>query len=163
VWSLWKPEIRNYSDMLKPGTWTIRIQKGVRTFHFFSFRLACFTPQTHCIYLQSVSSTVPGERKSVSCVQSKSIVFSSSSSSYSITNLGQGGLFRSQLSYRLVVSSVVIQVVVFLLDDNSEVVLGACCLPFHEHIGTTCVCMYMICLLRVWHGLLLKFLRFFCG
>jgi hypothetical protein len=28
-------------------------------------------------------------------------------------NLGQGGLFRSQLSYRLVVSYVVFQVVVF--------------------------------------------------
>jgi hypothetical protein len=27
----------------------------------------------------------------------------------------------------------------FLLDDNSEVVLGACCLPFYEHVGTTCV------------------------
>jgi hypothetical protein len=24
------------------------------------------------------------------------------------------------------------------LDDNSEVVLGACCLPFYEHDGTTC-------------------------
>jgi hypothetical protein len=35
---------------------------------------------------------------------------SSSSSLYSITNLGQGGLFRSQLSYRLVVSKVVVQV-----------------------------------------------------
>jgi hypothetical protein len=52
-----------------------------------------------------------------------------SSSSYSITSLGHCGLFRSQLSYRLVVSYVVVQVVVFLLDDNSEVVLGACCLP----------------------------------
>jgi hypothetical protein len=70
-------------------------------------------------------------------------------SSYSITNLGQGGLFRSQLSYRLVVSYVVFQVVVFLSDDNSEVVLGACCLPFYEHVGTTCACMYIICLLRV--------------
>jgi hypothetical protein len=36
-------------------------------------------------------------------------------------NLGQVGLFRSQLSYRLVVSYVVVQVVAFLLDDNSEV------------------------------------------
>jgi hypothetical protein len=71
------------------------------------------------------------------------------SSSYSITNLGQGGLFRSQLSYRLVVSYVVVQVVVLLLDDNPEVVLGACCLPFYEHVGTTCVCMYIICLLSV--------------
>jgi hypothetical protein len=44
---------------------------------------------------------------------------------------------------------VVVQVVVFLLDDNSEVVLGACCLPLYEHVGTTCVCMYIICLLRV--------------
>jgi hypothetical protein len=35
------------------------------------------------------------------------------------------------------------------LDDNLEVVLGACCLPFYEHVGTTCVCMYIICLLRV--------------
>jgi hypothetical protein len=40
-----------------------------------------------------------------------------------------GWPFRSQLSYRLVVSYVVFQVVVFLLDDNSEIVLGACCLP----------------------------------
>jgi hypothetical protein len=40
-------------------------------------------------------------------------------------NLDQGGLFRSQLSYRLVVSYVVVQVVVFLSDDNSEVVLRA--------------------------------------
>jgi hypothetical protein len=68
---------------------------------------------------------------------------SSSSSSYSIANLGQGGLFRSQLSYLLVVSYVVVQVVVFLLDDSPEVVLGACCLPFYEHVGTTCVCMYI--------------------
>jgi hypothetical protein len=56
-----------------------------------------------------------------------------SSPSYSITNLDQGALFRSQLSYRLVVSYVIVQVVVFLLDDNSEVVLGACCLPLYEH------------------------------
>jgi hypothetical protein len=81
---------------------------------------------------------------------------------YSITNLGQGGLFRSQLSCRLVASKVVVQVVVFLLDDNSKVVLGACCLPFYEHVGTTCVCMYKVFLLRVWHGILLKF-RSFCG
>jgi hypothetical protein len=71
-----------------------------------------------------------------------------SSSSYSITNLGQGGLFRSQLSYHLVVTKVVIQIVVFLLVDNSQVVLGACCLPLYEHVGTTCDCMYIICLLR---------------
>jgi hypothetical protein len=32
----------------------------------------------------------------------------------------------------------VVQVVVFSLDDNSEVGLGACCLPFYEHVGTTC-------------------------
>jgi hypothetical protein len=37
-------------------------------------------------------------------------------------NLGQGGLFRSQLSRRLVVSSVVVQVVVFILDDILKVV-----------------------------------------
>jgi hypothetical protein len=43
-------------------------------------------------------------------------------SSYSITNLGQGSLFRSQQSRRLVASSVVVQVVVFLLDDNLELV-----------------------------------------
>jgi hypothetical protein len=29
-----------------------------------------------------------------------------------------------------IISSVIVQVVVFLLDDNSELVLGACCLPF---------------------------------
>jgi hypothetical protein len=46
--------------------------------------------------------------------------FISSSSSYSNPNLGQGCLFRSQLSYRLVVSYVVFQVVVFLLDDKSS-------------------------------------------
>jgi hypothetical protein len=72
-----------------------------------------------------------------------------SSLSYSIRNLGQGGLFRSQLSYLLVVSYVVFQVVVFLSDDNSEVVLGACCLPFYEHVGTTFVCVYIICLISV--------------
>jgi hypothetical protein len=37
-------------------------------------------------------------------------------------NLGQGGLFQSQYSCRLVVSSVVNQVIVFLLDDILEVV-----------------------------------------
>jgi hypothetical protein len=37
-------------------------------------------------------------------------------------NLGQGGLCMSQLSRRLVVSSVVVQVVVFLLDDILKVV-----------------------------------------
>jgi hypothetical protein len=26
-----------------------------------------------------------------------------------------------------------------LLDDNSEVVLEACCLPFYEHVGILCV------------------------
>jgi hypothetical protein len=36
--------------------------------------------------------------------------------------VNQSGLFRSQPSRRLVVSSVVVQVVVFLLDDNLEVV-----------------------------------------
>jgi hypothetical protein len=60
----------------------------------------------------------------------------SSSSSYSVTNLGQGDLFRFQLSYRLVVSSVVVQVVVFLLDDNLVLVHGVCCLPFAERVGT---------------------------
>jgi hypothetical protein len=40
---------------------------------------------------------------------------------------------------------------------------GACCLQFYEHVGTTCVCMYIICLLRVWYGFLLKFLHLFCG
>jgi hypothetical protein len=64
-------------------------------------------------------------------------------------NLVQGVLFLSQLSCRLVVSYVVVQVVVILLDDNSEVVLGACCLPFYEHVGTTCVCTYIICLIRL--------------
>jgi hypothetical protein len=48
------------------------------------------------------------------------------------------------------------------LDDNSEAVLGARCLPFYEHVGTTCVCMYIICLLRVLYGVLL-FFCFFCG
>jgi hypothetical protein len=48
-----------------------------------------------------------------------------SSSSYSITNLGQGGLFQSQHSRQPVASSLVVQVVVFLLDDTLEVVLGA--------------------------------------
>jgi hypothetical protein len=51
-----------------------------------------------------------------------------SSSSYSITNLGQGGLFWSQHSRHLVVFSVVIQVVVFLLDDNLNFFEGACSL-----------------------------------
>jgi hypothetical protein len=46
---------------------------------------------------------------------------SSSSSSYSITKLGQGGLFRFQHSRRPVVSSVV---VVFLLDGILEFVQG---------------------------------------
>jgi hypothetical protein len=46
---------------------------------------------------------------------------SSSSSSYSMTKLGQGGLFRFQDSRRPVVSSVV---VVFLLDGILEVVQG---------------------------------------
>jgi hypothetical protein len=41
---------------------------------------------------------------------------------YSITNLGQDGLFRSQHSRCLVVSSVVVQVGVFLVDDILEVV-----------------------------------------
>jgi hypothetical protein len=59
---------------------------------------------------------------------------------------------------------VVFQVVDFLLGDNSEVVLGACSLPFYtEHDGTTCVCMYIICLLRVRHGVILKFIHLFCG
>jgi hypothetical protein len=57
---------------------------------------------------------------------------------------------------------VVVQVVVFLLVDNSEVVLGACCIPFYEHVGTTCVYMFKICILRVCHGVLLKLLLF-CG
>jgi hypothetical protein len=34
---------------------------------------------------------------------------------------------------------VVFQVVIFFLDDNLEVVLGACCLQFYEHAGTTYV------------------------
>jgi hypothetical protein len=34
---------------------------------------------------------------------------------------------------------VVVPVAVFLLDDNSKVVLGVCCLPFYEHVGTSCV------------------------
>jgi hypothetical protein len=48
------------------------------------------------------------------------------------TKLRQSDLFRSQHSRRLVVSSVVVQVVVFLLDDILEVVLGACSLPFDD-------------------------------
>jgi hypothetical protein len=84
------------------------------------------------------------------------------SSSYSITNLGRGGLFRSQQSCRLVISWVVVQVVVFLLDDNLEVVSGDCC-PFYEHVGANCVCRDNVFLLRVWHGILLKFLRSFCS
>jgi hypothetical protein len=43
----------------------------------------------------------------------------------------------------------VVQVVVFLLNDISELVLGACCLPFYEHVGTTCVCMYEGCVMGV--------------
>jgi hypothetical protein len=65
-----------------------------------------------------------------------------SSSSHTITNLGHGGLFRSQLSYRLVVSSVVDQVVVFLLDVILEVVQKACSLSFDERVGTNRVSLY---------------------
>jgi hypothetical protein len=36
-------------------------------------------------------------------------------------------------------------------------------LLFYEHVATTCVYMYIICLLRMWHGAIPKFLRFFCG
>jgi hypothetical protein len=71
------------------------------------------------------------------------------SSSYSTTNLGQGGLFRSQESRRLIVSSVFVQVVIFLLDDNLEVVLGACSPPLDGCVGIDCVCMYKVFLLRV--------------
>jgi hypothetical protein len=60
-------------------------------------------------------------------------------SSYSITNLGQGGRIRFQHSSRLVISSVVVQVVVFLLDDNLNVVYGACSPPFDECVGPNCV------------------------
>jgi hypothetical protein len=74
------------------------------------------------------SKSQKAKKPKVSACQQVSSAHLIRSSSYSITNLGQGGLFRSQMSYRLVVSYVVVQVVVFLLDDNSEVVLGACCL-----------------------------------
>jgi hypothetical protein len=50
--------------------------------------------------------------------RTKAIHKTVSSLSYLITNSGQGGLFRSQHSRRLVVSYVVVQVVVFLLDDK---------------------------------------------
>jgi hypothetical protein len=63
-----------------------------------------------------------------SVVAGRGIVFVQISS-YPISNLGQSGLFRPQHSRRLVVSSVVVQVVFILLDDNSEFALGACCLP----------------------------------
>jgi hypothetical protein len=85
------------------------------------------------------------------------------SSSYSITNLGHSGLSLFQHSHYIVFSSVVVQVVVFLLDGNSEVVQGACCLPIDERVGTNCVCRYKGFLLRMWHEVRLKFLRSFCG
>jgi hypothetical protein len=62
--------------------------------------------------------------------------------------LGHGGLFRSEHWRRLVVSYVVIQVVVFLLDDNSEVVLEAYSVPFDEPFGANCVCVYKVFLLK---------------
>jgi hypothetical protein len=43
-----------------------------------------------------------------------------------ITNLGHGGMFQSQHLRRVVVPAVVVQVVVFVLDDNLKLVLGAC-------------------------------------
>jgi hypothetical protein len=49
-----------------------------------------------------------------------------------MTNLGQGGLFQSQHSCHQVISSVVIQVIVFLLDNNLKVALRACSLPFDD-------------------------------
>jgi hypothetical protein len=64
-------------------------------------------------------------------------------------NLGQGCLFRSQHSRRLVASSVVVEVVVFLLDDNLKVVLEAYSLPFDESVGTNCVCKYTVFLLKM--------------
>jgi hypothetical protein len=48
---------------------------------------------------------------------------------------------------------VVVQVIAFLLDDNLEAVLGACSPPFYELVGTNCVCMYKVVLLRVGHGI----------
>jgi hypothetical protein len=42
--------------------------------------------------------------------------------SHSITKLGHGGLFHSQHSLHLELSLVVVQVVVFLLDDILEVI-----------------------------------------
>jgi hypothetical protein len=85
---------------------------------------------------------------------------SSLSSSYCIMNLGQGCLFRCQHSRHPVVVSVVVQVV-FLLDDILEVVLRACSLPSDDCVGTKCVCMYKVFLLKIWHGVLLKPLRSF--
>jgi hypothetical protein len=67
-------------------------------------------------------------------------IFDSVSSSYFITKLGQGGLFRHHHSHHLAVSSVFVQVVVFLLDDNLKEVYGASRLQFDEHVGTDCVC-----------------------
>jgi hypothetical protein len=66
------------------------------------------------------------------------------SSSYSTTNLGQSGLFRSQHSRRPVISSVVAQVVVFLLDDILKVVHGICSVPFDEHSGTNFFSTYTV-------------------
>jgi hypothetical protein len=48
------------------------------------------------------------------------VLLRSSSSLYSFTKLGQGGLFRYQHSRHLVVSSVLVQVVVFLSDNILE-------------------------------------------
>jgi hypothetical protein len=53
----------------------------------------------------------------ISILQKLSSSSSSSSSSYPITKLGQSILLRSHYSRRLAVCSVVVQVVVFLLDD----------------------------------------------
>jgi hypothetical protein len=81
------------------------------------------------------------------------------SSSCSITNLGQCGLFQSQQSCLLIVSWVVIQVVIFLLDDKLNVVLGACSPPFYECVGTSCVCVHKVFLLRVtWSSKISSFL-----
>jgi hypothetical protein len=64
-------------------------------------------------------------------------------------NLGQGCLFRCQHSRHPVLASVVVQVVIFLLDDILEVVLRACSLPFDECVGTKCVCTYKFFLLKM--------------
>jgi hypothetical protein len=79
-----------------------------------------------------------------------------------VSEVGGGSTYipEGNSECHLIVSKVVIQVVVFLWDDISEVVLGACYLPFSERVGTNCVCMYKVFLLRLSHGVI-KVLRSF--